>query len=67
MTLRIDKTSDGTFEAEISPPEARVPWKTPAPMPLRMLIDELKRRGCHQTDVTDVLYELDPEWVSKLK
>ncbi len=66
MTIRIAKASEGGFDAEISPPEARVQWKTPAPMPLRVLIDELKRRGCHQTDVTDVLYEMDPEWVSKL-
>lgn len=66
MALRIVKSHDGRYEAEVSPPEAKFRWGTSEPLPLRLLIDELKRRGCHQTDVTDVLYELDPDWVSKL-
>lgn len=67
MVLKILESSDGHYEAEISPPESKIPWKTPRALPLRTLIDELKRRGCHQTDVTDVLYELDPGWLAKLK
>lgn len=59
-------SSAGRYEAKISPPEAKTSWGTSQPLPLRELIDELKRHGCHQTDVTDVLYELDPDWVSKL-
>lgn len=66
MTLRIVRSGEGRYEAEVSPPEAKMNWKTPEPLPLRVLIDELKRCGCHQTDVTDVLYELEPDWVSRL-
>jgi hypothetical protein len=67
MAIKITRVSEARYEAEVSPPEARESWRSPIPMSLRELIDELKRRGCHQTDITDVLYELDPDWVSKLK
>lgn len=66
MTLRIVRFSDRLYEAEVNPPEAKTPWRTFEPLPLRALINELKRRGCHQTDITDVLYELDADWLSKL-
>lgn len=67
MTIRISKAGKMKFDAEVSPPEAKELWRTQVPMPLRELIAELKRRGCHQTDITDVLYELEPDWVSKLE
>lgn len=67
MTIRISKAGEAQYEADVSPPEAKEFWRTQVPMPLRELIVELKRRGCHQTDITDVLYELEPDWVSKLE
>mgnify|MGYP000153171164 CR=1 FL=1 len=66
MAIKISRASETHYEAEVSPPESREPWKTPAPLPLRELINELKHQGCHQTDISDVLYELEPNWVSKL-
>jgi len=65
MTLSIKKLGD-KYEAEATPPHSRKPWRLSAPLPLRQLIDQLEAQGCHQRDIGDALYEIDPDWESKL-
>lgn len=66
MALKILKMVGDYYEAEVTPPHSTKPWKTPTPLRLRELIDELEQKGCHQTDIGDVLYEIDPDWPSHL-
>ena len=66
MSLLIARYPNG-YSAVVTPPEGRqAHWESGPPMQLRKLIDLLKRQGCHQTDITDVLYELDPQWLNDL-
>ena len=66
MALKIRKLNDSRYEAEASPPHMREQWKTPKPYGLRELIKELEDKGCHQIDIGDALYEIDPNWPSHL-
>lgn len=66
MALKILKVASDYYEAEVTPPHSTKPWKTSTPLRLRELIDELEQKGCHQTDIGDVLYETDPDWLSHL-
>jgi len=34
-------------------------------MPLEQLVQQLLNLGCHQTDIGDVLYELDPKLIGQ--
>lgn len=65
MALKI-KMNNGYYEAEVTPPHSTEAWKTLTPLRLRELIEELERRGCHQRDIGDALYEIDPDWLSHL-
>jgi len=60
------KKSNGFYEAEVTPPHSTPAWKTSKPLRLREMIDELERRGCHQSDIGDALYEIDPDWLAHL-
>jgi len=66
MALKIFKVDGDYYKAEVTPPHTRMPWNTPQPIRLRELIDALVKQGCHQTDIGDVLYEIDPDWLSHL-
>jgi hypothetical protein len=66
MALTIIRASERTYLAEVTPPHSGTTWKTPAPMGLRQLIAELEQRGCHQQDIGDLLYEIDPDWLTRL-
>jgi len=66
MSILITRHLNG-YSAVVTPPEGPDPhWESGPPMQLRKLIDVLKRQGCHQTDITDVLYELNPQWLNDL-
>lgn len=66
MSLNINKIDDQHYTASATPPHVKEPWSTASALPVRELIKELQARGCHQQDIGDVLYELDPQWVEKL-
>jgi hypothetical protein len=54
------------YEAEVTPPHGGgVQWSTGEPMTRGVLIDALRARGCHQTDIGDAFYEADPEWLMR--
>jgi hypothetical protein len=55
---------DALYAASATPPHVKEPWATEAPMPMRKLVDELRQRGAHQTDIGDAFYEADPNWIS---
>jgi hypothetical protein len=66
MAILIKRVESG-YVATVTPPHvAGGIWKTTEPMPARALTAELRRRGCHQQDIGDALYEADPDWVSRL-
>jgi hypothetical protein len=65
--ITVSRHPDGRYAARITPPHGDVePWASPGPLPLRELIDALRERGCHQQDIGDALYAVDPDWVSHL-
>jgi hypothetical protein len=66
MAIVIKKNPDDLYEAEITPPHATMAWITPLPISLKQLTQELQMRGCHPQDIGDALYEIDPDWLSKL-
>ena len=60
MPLRIKKSGQ-RYEAEVSSPHGSgEPWKTEQPLEVEELIAQLRRLGCHQTDIGDAFYEADP-------
>jgi hypothetical protein len=66
MSLIVRKEANGLYEAKATPPHVENNWSTTEPIPARRLIEELRARGCHQTDIGDALYEQDPERLEKL-
>lgn len=66
MALTVARAGKSTYIAEVTPPHSSKAWKSPRPMELRGLIAELERVGCHQQDIGDALYEIDPEWMAHL-
>lgn len=67
MAIRIDRIGD-RYTAVVSPPHGGgTAWETVRPVPIEDLIDQLTRRGCHQTDIGDALYDADPEWLLRLE
>lgn len=54
------------FLADVTPPHCDGErWSTPEPMTADELIDALRERGCHQTDIGDAFYNADPEWLTR--
>jgi hypothetical protein len=67
MTIRITRVRD-TYVAEVTPPHGGDrAWTTTEPLRARELIEELSRRGCHQTDIGDAFYEADEAWLLRLE
>lgn len=65
MSIKVQRVGE-LYEAEATPPHVRLDrWQTPSPMTASALIDTLRELGCHTTDITDALYEADPEWVDR--
>lgn len=54
------------YAAELMPPHGGgIRWVTPVPLDRAALIDALRSRGCHQTDIGDAFYEADPDWLTE--
>lgn len=66
MSIQVERHLNG-YSAVVTRPEGRQElWTSGPPMKLRKLIDLMKEQGCHQTDITDVLYEVNPNWLGDL-
>lgn len=63
MSITIVRNGD-LYEATVTTPNGRgVAWKSPQAMTVDSLIEALRDRGCHQTDIGDAFYDADPEWL----
>ncbi|MGH9589313.1 MAG: hypothetical protein ACRD25_02915 [Terracidiphilus sp.] len=68
MAIKITKVGEGLYSAELTVPDmpsVEAEWRTREPMGAHPIIEELLRRGEHQTDIGDAFYEADPDWQSK--
>lgn len=64
MPIEIWRVETG-FLAHVTPPHGNgVEWQSTTPMDAEALIDALRDRGCHQTDIGDAFHAADPEWLS---
>ena len=66
MAIHVERAVSG-YKVCATPPHVRVSWRSDAPMSASQLIDALKERGCHQTDIGDALYTANPKWLEDLK
>lgn len=66
VSLNIKMVGNNLYEVNASPPHVKAAWSSERPMSARMLIEELRSRGCHQQDIGDAMYEQDPGWIEKL-
>jgi len=64
--ITITRTPEG-YSCVATPLDVQPEWSTEAPTTLRRLIDELRSRGAHQTDIGDALYASNPNWLEELK
>lgn len=65
MSIIIKRVND-KFIADVTPPHIDGnPWKSEKPMDLDELIKKLLALGCHQTDIGDALYEIDPKLIGE--
>lgn len=63
MTILVKRVG-ALYTAETMPPHGgEEPWSSSTPMSRAALIQLLRARGCHQTDIGDAFYEADPEWL----
>ena len=67
MAIRITRANN-KYLARVTPPHGGgIAWSTAEPLGANELIQELKSRGCHQTDIGDAFYEADEDWVLRLE
>lgn len=52
------------YQVAVSPPEGPN-WRSSEPMTATEILEKLLELGCHSTDITDALYEADPQWGKK--
>ena len=67
MSIWIKKITESLFTAELrlpDMPQVAECWKTPEPMRVDRIIDELLRRGAHQIDIADAFQAADPDWIT---
>lgn len=60
MSLEIVYEPPG-YRVSVSPPHAAA-WQSPRPLTPTEVLEELSKRGCHSTDITDALYSANPAW-----
>jgi len=54
------------YTGSATPPDSDQYWETTTALTAKKIIAELRRVGCHTTDITDALYEADPFWQNRL-
>jgi hypothetical protein len=62
--FKILKVQDG-YLAHATPPRGQQEWRSPAPLSATVLVEELRARGVHTSDISDAFYEADPNWLSQ--
>jgi hypothetical protein len=60
--IKIEKVGS-LYVAHATPPHVREEWKALSPIPVGVLVSELRERGAHQTDIGDAFYSADPNWL----
>lgn len=68
MAIKVKKVGDALYSAELilpDMPSVSAGWSTPEPMNADRLVQELLKRGAHQTDIGDAFQEADPDWLRK--
>ncbi len=68
MSIKITKVGDSRYLAQLALPDmpaVKAEWSTPEPMGIDQVIEELLKRGAHQTDIGDAFYAADPTWLTK--
>jgi hypothetical protein len=66
VPIEIRRVGD-LYQATVTPPHGYGPWSTPEPMSVDDLDKKLFELGCHPTDIGDVFYEADANWVDLSK
>jgi hypothetical protein len=61
--IKIEKIGS-LYAVRATPPHVQEAWASASPLPMRALVDELRSRGAHQTDIGDAFYDADPDWIS---
>jgi hypothetical protein len=51
------------YEAEVTPLDSDAAWSSPRALNRDELIAELRRIGCHTTDIGDAFYAADAGWL----
>lgn len=51
----------GGYRVSVSPPHAEA-WHSTRLLTPTEVLEELSKRGCHSTDITDALYAANPGW-----
>ena len=65
MAIRITKVDRG-YVAEVTPPHGGGAWwSSDDPRSADDLIELLRDRGCHPTDIGDAFYQADPSWLDE--
>ncbi len=69
MAIKIIKVDDSHCLAQHLPdiPAITSEWSTSEPMGRDQLIQELLKRGEHQSDIGAAFYRADPDWLTKLR
>ena len=67
MPITICLVDPHRYTAKVTPPHGGGrEWDINTPVTARELTALLTELGCHQTDIGDAFYEVDPEWLSYL-
>jgi hypothetical protein len=64
MPITIERVGS-LYVATATPPHSDVEYVSEAPEAADAVIDALRARGCHQTDIGDAFYAADPDWLSR--
>jgi hypothetical protein len=67
MAINITRVQGKYTATTTAPHGSSNVWQTEEPLTAADLIDMLRRRGCHQTDIGDAMYEADPEWLLRIE
>ena len=67
MAITVKKVADDLYTVSATPPDVEEVWSPAVPLHGRQLTRELIKRGCHQQDVGDAMYEQDSLWIEKLR